>query len=292
MKITSKPNPAAAQAPSPTRIVRFNTTAKHVDPVLAPPAAALEASSAPIAGLEPKSEEAAPEVTQALSPQYTALAKRERALRKLDEEIKQKEAAFKAQTANSISLEDLKKDPFGALNRAGVTYDQLTQQPSVESPESALKAKIEALEARLESSDKRSEERDTESYAQAIKVIESDATLLVNSDPAFETIKAQGKVKEVVSLIEKIYESEGTILDVTEAAKLVEDALVEQSIKQYESLGKLTKVKSKISPPEAGTQQQSESQSTGKTLTNAMGAARQLSARERALLAFHNQLKS
>lgn len=291
MKIVSKPNPAAAQAPSPTRVVKFNTTAKHIDPVLAAPGAALEAAKAPAAGLELKSEEAVPEVTQALSPQYTALAKRERALRKLDEEIKQKEAAFKAQTANSISLEDLKKDPFGALNRAGVTYDQLTQQPEAESPESALKAKIEALEAKLESTDKRFEERDTESYSQAIKVIEGDATLLVNSDPAFETIKAQGKVKDVVSLIEKIYESEGTILDVTEAAKLVEDALVEQLAKQYESLGKLTKVKSKISPPEAVTQQQSESQSTGKTLTNAMGAARQLSARERALLAFHNQLK-
>lgn len=294
MKVISKTiNPAAPAAPLKTMQIKMKTMSPSAQdsqlvasrtPAVTPPVASEQ-------GLETPDVETTPEATQALSPQYSALAKRERALRKLDDEFKQREASFKAQQGNLISLDDLKKDPFAALNKAGVTYDQLTQQPAADSPESALQAKIEALEARLSTFDKRIEDRDSESYKQAIKVIESDATLLVNSDPAYETIKAQGKTKEVVSLIEKIFETEGTILDVTEAAQLVEDALVEQSTKQYEMLGKLKKVQAKLTPPPATLEQQSISKQPGKTLTNAMGVQRPLSARERAILAFNNKLK-
>lgn len=295
MKIKSIPNPSApTAAPQSTRIIKMKTQQEGFRALVAAPEApanpVLAAPGASPVGLSEAVVESTPEATQALSPQYTALAKRERALRKLNEEIKQRESAFKAQSASSISLEDLKKDPFGALNKAGVTYEQLTQLPAAESQD-PLQAKIEALEAKLESFDKRSSERDTQDYAQAIKVIEGDATLLVNSDPAFETIKATGNVKEVVRLIEKIYETEGTILDVTEAAKMVEEKLAENVIKQYQTFGSLKKVQAKLNPPVDQALQQSQPQSSGKTLTNAMGAQRPLSARERAILAFNNKLK-
>ena len=121
-------------------------------------------------------------------------------------------------------------------------------------------------------------------------MIEADVNLLVDSDPEFETIKATNSSQEVVRLIERVFNEEGTILSVEEAAKTVENALLEQTIKQMQRLNQVKKIQSKLAPALVAEKLTTPAK-PGKTLTNAMGVSRQLTARERAILAFNNQLK-
>lgn len=288
MKIVPKAAPSV-QAVQANHVIKMNTNSTPLGSVAQPEAAP--------SGQAPTTEAAPVEATQtnqALSPQHLQLARKEKALRKQQLELQAERDAWKAQQAGYISKDALKADAIKALEEAGVSYEQLLQQ-QLNAPANVdpLQAKIDALEAKLNGYDAKQAERTTAEYQQALKVIEGDVTLLVESDPAFETIKARSATGEVVKLIERIFEAEGTILSVEDAARLVEEKLAEQTFDEVQKLSQLKKIQAKLQPvtpsPEAATAQ--AGQKPVKTLTNAMGVTRQLSARERAILAFNNQLK-
>ncbi len=278
------------------------------------------------APLEPK----APSVKEdpALSSQYAALARREKAIRAQRLQLEQDRRAWDASKATPaapqapqapafdpnkfVSLEDLQKDPFAALAKTGLSYEQLTQlamnapapeEVKFQQLESRYEAKIKALEERLDGTNKAIKEQETAAYQGALNQIRADVTSLINKDPAFETIKVTGQHEEVVKLIESVYKDgmgseypKGTVLDHYEAAKMVEDEIAESL---YQWTSKASRVASRFKPQQqvapAAQAQKSNTQQTGpsqqaRTLTNQMNSSKQLSPRERAILAAEGKL--
>ena len=272
-----------------------------------------ESDESPAAEVEQKTEDP-------LSSQYALLARKERALRakaqQQEQALKQREEALKTREAaiaakdqeystGYISKQHLKANTLEALNDAEISYDELTQQlinnqtpldPRTTSLMSKLEAKIAKLEAELGEGKKSQIEQQTQSYQAAVKQIESDVKSLVASDPSYEAVKATNSVKDVVELIERTYKEDGTLLSVEEAAQLVEDHL----LGEIDKLTNIEKVKRRLSPkPAVSSEIQVQTpakpapqQQPMKTLTNANSSTRQLSARERALLAFRGELKN
>jgi len=255
-----------------------------------------------------------------LSSQYALLARREKALRAKaqqqeqaykarEEALRLKEAELSTKSAPQdlsgyISKDELKRNTWKALQDAEVSYDELTQQiinnqvpldPRTESLMARMEAKIAKLESELETGKKGVIEQQNQAYKAAVQQIETDVRSLVKSDPAFDAIRATGSVKDVVELIELTYKEEGKLLTVEEAATLVEDHLMGE----IDKLTRIEKVKRRLNIPgqEKTAQAQTparpnQQQQPMKTLTNATSSTRQLSAKERAILAFKGQLKA
>ncbi len=258
------------------------------------------------------------------SRRFAQLAKREKQLRLQAQQIKQQEEQFKARQAEMeakwaqaqqptpidatkyIDRERFKYDPIGALAEVGVSYEELTNQlinpvqkdPRVEATISRLEAKIQELENKNQEAAKQAAERETQQYQAALRQIETDVKALVANDPNFETIKETRSTKDVVELIEQTYQKDGVLLSVEEAAQLVEDYLVEEATK----LTKIGKIQAKLAQSNASkvqataqktpaAQQQPKQPQPMKTLTNNNASSRQLSAKERAILAFKGELK-
>lgn len=260
-----------------------------------------------------------PKEDPALSRQFAQLARQERALRakaqQQEQSLRAREAALQAreQELNSkdqtykqgyISRDTLKQDPLSILAEAGISYEELTQQimsqqpvdPRLQNTIGQLKQQIQELKQANDDAKKSYAENQTQAYQAAVKQITSDVKQLVSSDPNYEAIRATGSTKDVVDLIERTFNKDGILLSVEEAAQKVEDYLVEESLK----LTRIEKIKRKMqevapkassrpAQPQAANQQKQPQPM--KTLTNATSSTRQLSAKERAILAFKGELK-
>lgn len=301
------PEPVNAQPDGFHDAVKATQVGQEQDSVASPQ---VEASTQ--AEVNPPAE--VPKAEKPLSTQYAQLARQEKALRAKALELKQREAALAAKevpqtppkqeapTSKQISIDDFKKAPWKYMQEAGVTYDEITQQalnaPSAEQAQlldtiSRLEAKLSKLEESQTNSQKSYEQQQAAQYTAAINQIRADTTALVNSSEEFETIKATGSIDDVVDLIEKTFKQEKILLSVEDAAKEVEKYLEEEAFK----LANLKKIQNRLKPAvpakAAGEQKQqtNQQQQSSPTLSNNMTSSRQLSARERALLAFKGELK-
>lgn len=249
-----------------------------------------------------------------LSTQYAALARREKAararatqqateLKAAQDALAAERAALAAQkdeySSKYVAKDAFQADPLKALTDAGLSYDQITElllnqsntpsNPAMDRTIAQLNAKIAELEAKTTSATKLIEDRDIQARTQAVNQIKADVNKLVFTDPNFETIKAMNQSEEVVRLIEETFDKEGVLMTVEEAAQEIENYLVEEI---YNAATKSSKVKSRLQPvsaPLAQKQNPPSSNNQLKTLTNSVGSTRQLSARERALMAFRGE---
>jgi hypothetical protein len=269
---------------------------------VAPPPSGLSPDAAPATPQQPTDlsqlannvevkEEPVEDTNQPLSPQFVALAKKEQAIRRKLQELKAQQDTFERERANYVAKESLRENPLSALHELGLSYDKLTElqlsqqnpDPNQQTLEQLEKLKTQ-LEERLTSFDKKLEDRDKQAYDAAVNQIRKDVELLVESDPAYETIKASGEIGAVVELMEKIFQKEGTVLSVEEAAKLVEDALVERELARVQALLKVSKLKQALGVVEKTQPQPEVQQQPQPTLSNTQAVNRPLSARERAIL--------
>lgn len=230
--------------------------------------------------------------------QEAASKAREDALRAREEAIKAKEQEYQT---NYIPKDRLAKDTLAVLNESGLDYDKITQL-ALNSPKPeelalmnqvrALEEKIAKLEGSYEKTQKTFEERDIQAYENVKAQMHSDAARLVKNNPEFETIDKTDSIADIVDLIEKTYNTDKVLLTVEEAAKEIEDHLIEEALKVYE----INKIKSRLSPkkteeaPKQSVQSQVQPQGI-KTLTNQVASTRHLSTRERAILAAKGELK-
>jgi hypothetical protein len=235
-----------------------------------------------------------------------AFARKERQLRKMQQELQAERESFKRKETEYsngyIAKTRFNEDPLGALQDAGISYEKLTelllQNPNSNDPTiRALRSEINALKQSQETASKQAEEQNTVKYQAAVKQIDNEVKMLIDRDANFETIKQSGMADAVTQLIVDTFEAEGYVMDVLEAAKEVENHLVEEAYK----LAQLSKVQSRLKPatpepiaPPAQKQSQSP-QVTTKTLTNAVTqeAPKRSSdkeRRERALAAFYGKL--
>lgn len=267
--------------------------------------------------IENKVEEQKPEEQSEISRKYAQLARQEKAFR---DKVRQQEQAYKQRLAELEqkqqvkqpevdmtkyrSIDQIKQDALQVLADAGVSYEELTQQilnqtprdPRMDKEVSELRQQIQELKQAKDDAKKWQEEQQTQQYQAAVKQIENDVKSLINSDPNFETIKATKSSKDVVDLITETYHKDGILMTVEEAAQQVEDYLVDEALK----FTQINKIKQKLAASSATKQQAKPEQTPGKTdpkqpqmktLTNQTGVSRQLSAKERAILAFKGELK-
>lgn len=264
--------------------------------------------------VEAKKEEPAEE--KSLSSEYAILARKEKALRAREQQLKAKEAELKAKeeavsgkpaaqspsidASKMISRDKLLEDPFSVLAELGLSYDKLTElalnapkQEDIERSqyEKRIEAELQKLREEQESVKRAYAEQQTQAYKQAVAQIKAEVSQLVKSDESFETIRETGSINDVVELIEQTFKEDGVLLSVEDAARQVEDYLIEEAMK----LARLKKVQQRLTPAQKAVAEQKATEAPKqqqlKTLTNSVGSSKQLSARERALLAFKGELK-
>lgn len=316
---------------------KFPPTGQAADEALRRAKAAMDTQPAPVAAAPaaeaPSPVESLPEVaapdsiepavaaskpaeeSPQLSPQYAALARKEKALRQQIREFKVQQDAFKAEqdaaklrpapsvdTSKYIERDRVKADPVNTLQELGLSYEELTQSilnqsqqdPYTKAALARMESQLKLQEERIAAQNKALEDQQSQSYTQALNQITAEAKNLVKDGDAFEMIKAVDGVKDVVSLIERTFKEDGHMLSVEEACQLVEEDLVEQ----IEKLTRTQKIQKRLQPasskpasqqPEAPKQPE---HAQLKTLTNAVGTSKKLSPRERAIAAFKGELKS
>jgi hypothetical protein len=254
---------------------------------------------------EAPAEATAPQ--EPLSSQYAILARKEKALRQREQQLRAREAALKpaapaepAKPAFDESLyvkrDRLTQDPFTVLNELGLTYDQLTEmalnapKPEQLAMQSELRALREEMKALRGETEKTLETSQKAQNDQALNLMRQEARKLVASDPNLEMIKiTPGATNEIVKLIEDVYYKDGEFLSVEDAAQMVEDHLADEAMKY----ARAKKIQQRLQPKaETPTQKPNGApqQQQLKTLTNSVTGSRPLSARERALLAFEGKL--
>lgn len=239
---------------------------------------------------EPNEVSPVVEETKPLDPQFAALAKQRRALQAKERELLDREKALTSQPA-SVGADELKarlkSDPLSVLQESGVTYDQLTE--AILSSQSGITPEIIKLRKQVEDLEKGFEqklsEKDTQAEQQVLAEIRRDIDKQSAQGDEFEMIRATSSQPEVQELIHRLWKETGEVLDVSEAMQLVEDDLINESLK----LANTQKVKSRLTPTPL--QQQSPQQKQIRTLTNRDSAAPQKSRRDRAIAAFFGNLK-
>jgi len=255
--------------------------------------AAQKEAAAPQVDLSVETNRETEATSEPADPQLDVLVKKERAIRKAQQQIKLQQEALKAKEASLVDINALKADPLKVLSELGISYENLTEKQLSQinpDPNQQLLNKIAELEQRLSTVDEQFTKRDSQAYEAAVNQIRNDVKLLVDSDPAYETISATGETEAVVELIQKVFDKEGTILSVEEAARLVEDKLLERKLEEVKRLTKLSKIKSKLGSTAEPVTEATEAQQSAPqvTLSHANSVSRPLSAREKAILAFEN----
>jgi hypothetical protein len=259
-------------------------------------------------------QEAPKAAEEPLSSQYAILARKEKAIRQREQQLRAREAELRAQSkpaestpsqpsldmSKYVSVDDLLRDPFGILNEKGLGYDKLTeiamQGPSHETRTltnevKALRDELAKIKGETENTKKSFEEQQVMQRDQAIRSIRNEVSNAVRNDPSFEAIKTTGSEREVVNLIVRTFDEDGILLSAEEAAREVEEYLVNEAIR----LTKLNKIQQKLAPkvapaPQVQKAAESNQKPQMKTLTNSVNSSAKMSARERAILAFQGKL--
>jgi hypothetical protein len=253
------------------------------------------------AGTEAPAAEA---TSQPLSPQFAALAKQERAIRRARQELKAAQDAWKQQQGEFIRKSELVANPLEKLGEAGLSYEKLTELQLSQAnpdPNQTLLKTIEDLKGEIANLKGEFTSRDTQSYDAAVNQIRKDAKLLVDSDESFETIRAfdamgpqfskDAGTEAVVSLIKKVFDSDGEILTVEDAAKQIEEKAVEREFKRIQRFNSLSKIKTRLSPPtESAEAIPLAATPQSKTLTNLGSIQRPLTPREKAIQAVERRM--
>jgi hypothetical protein len=236
------------------------------------------------------------EETKPIDPQVAAFIKAKRALQVKEREIAQREEALKSQVPQEQEnvMAKLKANPLSVLQEAGVTYDQLTEailanQNGVTPEITALKAEIKALKEGL---DERFVSRDQQAEQQVLADIRKDALALTATGEQFEAIREAKAQNKVVDLIHRTWKATGEILDVPQAAELVENQLIEEAL----PFAKLQKVQSRLTPAQAAQVEKiltepKPNTKVMRTLTNRDNAMPIMDKRARAIAAMQGTLK-
>lgn len=256
-----------------------------------------------------------PDETKKIAAHYANLARREKLLRQREQALRTRERPPSSHPAaanppsfdasNFVNKQDLVKDPFGVLSTLGLTYEQLTQKaldaPSHE--ELQRRNEVEGLKSELKSlrdTQEQVKNTFTESQAQARRQAEmqirQDVSRLVQNDPLFEVTRANNASHEVARLITAVFDDgmgpeypPGTILNIEDAASMVEKELTERAVKT----ARLQKIQSQLKSTSPAKKQENTQQHTNpglRTLTNGIGTqTRKMTPRERALAAFRGE---
>lgn len=253
--------PKTVEKPIPTVTV---TTRPHIKPQITTNSGQQQITETTgVAESTPKTEESV-----RLSPQLSAIARKEQAFRQREQAFKDREKAMEADLADAAKYKQLKtkmsaKD-YSDMEELGLTYEQYTQHVlNKQEGEDPKEKRIQELEARLQSHEKNLEETTANQYVETVAEYKKEISKLVSENPEFSTVKGFNREDAVLQVILDAFEKDGEELTVAEACKEVEQYL-EQVGNTFSSLPKFKK--------EAEPQRVLPRPVVGKTLTNNMNA--------------------
>ena len=214
-------------------------------------------------------EAAAPEATEAkddeFSPKFAALARKEKAILKRSQEVKQMENNIKkmqsdleAKMAKLTDLENRgKTDPDYALEALGWDYDKYLNY-RLNDKQVTPDHRVNDLEKRLESMKKEAEERELQrdqkakedaerQYSDQISAFKTQIKDFVTEKQSeYELINLYDASETVFETIQAYHQQHKKLLNVKEASDLVEKFLEDQAEEKYM---KSTKLKAKFGIP-------------------------------------------
>jgi hypothetical protein len=185
-----------------------------------------------------------------LSPKLTALARKEQKLQQDIQALRDKEAALTAKEKDYIPKSSIKEkmenNAIQALAELGYSYDEITnlviaQQSKVDPAQEALKK----LESKIETMEETQKQNVSKQYEATVNQYKKEIATLIDKDENYSTVKELSKQDAVLEHLIETFNEDGIVLSVDEAAKDIEEFLIEEATK----MANLTKIKSKLAPP-------------------------------------------
>ena len=196
----------------------------------------------------PKLEESVKsEESVTLSPQISALARKEQAQRKREQALALREKELAAKLADAEKYTQLKQKiaakDYSAAEELGMTYAEYTQH-LLDKQETAdpKEAKITQLEKKLEELQKNQEEQTVKEYQANQALWKEEIARVVDGNEEFSTIKDLNAYEIVLHHINDSFEEDGIELTAEQAAKEIEEELV----KRAEKFASVTKIKKRL----------------------------------------------
>jgi len=178
-----------------------------------------------------------------LSPQLTALARKEQAFRQKEQAFKAEQEKLAIERAEIAELKELKaklasKD-YSALEKLGIDYNEysnyeLNRLNGVDPNQQA----IQELEKKVNSVEEQRKADINRQYEATVNQYKRDIKQAVDSNPEFTSVKEKGAYEHVLQHILDTFEQDGETLSVDQAAKEVEEAIIEEA-KEWQKLSKL-----------------------------------------------------
>ena len=195
---------------------------------------------------------ASPEESVKLSPQISALARKEQAQRKREQQLIQRERALEAKLADAEKYSQLKaklaaKD-YSAADELGMSYEEYTQylvdKQAKANPE---EERYRNLEERQKALEKARDEDAVKEYQQNQGLWKQEIAKVVAENPEFSTIKELGLEDMVLKHVNDSFDEDDVELTVEQACKEIE----EEALKRAEKFASISKIKKVEDAPKA-----------------------------------------
>lgn len=211
---------------------------------------------------------ALPEESIRLSPQISALARKEQAQRKREQAIIQREKALADKLVDAEKYAQLKtrmsaKD-FSAAEELGLTNEEYVQyQIDRQSALDPTEQRIRQAEEKLTQFEKAQEEKTIQEYQQNQALWKQEISKVVSENPEFSTIKELGLEHLVLQHVNDSFDEDGVELTAEQAAQEIE----EEAFRRAEKFASVSKIKQRTaeSPKVLGAPK-----SSPKTITQGM----------------------
>lgn len=250
-------SPEEYRLPRSTQVASTGMNLPTLRDTKAPAPALVKSPAAQSGQPDPSVEEttSAPAVT--LSPQLTALARRQQKLQQEIQAHREKEAAFTAKEADYVPKSafkaKLRENAAEALKELGTTYEELTEallaQQQGDDPVRRLASEVAELK-------KSQEENVSKQFEATLKQYRAETDALVAADPkAFHFIMKgkksdqwNGECPVTQHIVETWQENPEKVLTVEQAAKEIEEVLREDAKASAEALRELDPPREETEP--------------------------------------------
>lgn len=252
------------------------TTEPEANQEVSEEAPEVEAETTTETAEEPVVEAEKPAEADQFEPKFEILKRREKALRQREQDLKESQVKYK-EWEDTQSL--AKKDPMGYLEKAGISYDDLTNQILNGGEAQEKSPQVTDLEARIAKFEESEKQRSATAEQQKMQNEASEYIQKLNAhideSESYELIKATESHQLVVDTISEHYRNTQEELKWETACGLVEDHLWETEVarakrvisvnKMREKLGLDQETPEELSPAEVKKPKQTKTLSNTKT---------------------------
>jgi hypothetical protein len=188
----------------------------------------------PTTSVAAQAAEPAPEESVRLSPQLSALARKEQAYRQREQALKEREKALEAKLAEADKYSQLREKAaakdFSAFEELGLDYETYTKNLlDRQQSEDPTSKRIAELEEQIKAFTKAQEENASKEYEETVAEYRREITKLLDTSDEFPKTKKANKGDAVLKLIVDSWDEDGVQMTVEEAARDVEKFLNDEA---------------------------------------------------------------